>query len=111
LSQQLADLLQNINCSIQESMERFQSVIELALNDNIPVRGYLSCVVACPYEGPIAPAVVADLAEQYLKLGCYQVSLGDTIGVGTPASVGTMLDAVLEVVSPDNLAVHFHDTL
>jgi len=100
----------NINCSIQESMERFRDVMAIAKSNNIPVRGYLSCVIACPYQGEIAPSETARVTEMLLDLGCYQVSLGDTIGVGTPASAGRMLDAVLSAVNSNLLAVHFHDT-
>jgi hydroxymethylglutaryl-CoA lyase len=97
----------NTNCSIAESLERAQALVEQA---QVPVRGYVSCVVACPYEGAVDPAVVVELTEKLLAMGCYEVSLGDTIGVGTPASIGVMLDAVLERVPAEKLAVHLHDT-
>lgn len=100
----------NINCSIAESLERFEPVVRHARQVGLPVRGYISCVVACPYSGPVEPAAVADLAERLLALGCYEVSLGDTIGAGTPDTVGTMLDAVLPHVPAHLLAGHFHDT-
>ncbi|MBL4647037.1 MAG: hydroxymethylglutaryl-CoA lyase [Rhizobiales bacterium] len=100
----------NINCSIAESIERFRPVAELAKRNNIPVRGYVSCVVGCPYEGDIAPTAVRVAAEQMIALGCYEVSLGDTIGVGTPDTIRTMLEVVLEGVSADQLAGHYHDT-
>lgn len=100
----------NINCSIEESLERFSPVVEAALNKGIKVRGYVSCVVGCPYEGDIAPEAVANVAKKLLDMGCYEISLGDTIGVGTPASVSAMLDAVKAVVPANQLAVHFHDT-
>jgi len=100
----------NINCSIRESLARFAPVLQAARKANLPVRGYLSCVVACPYEGPIAPATVAGLAHELVQLGCYEVSLGDTIGVGTPGTVLPMLEAVAQRVPAAKLAGHFHDT-
>ncbi len=100
----------NINCSIAESLARFAPVFEAARRDGISVRGYVSCVIACPYEGPIAPAAVADVARQLFAAGCDEISLGDTIGVGTPATVLRMLEAVARVVPLDRLAGHYHDT-
>jgi hydroxymethylglutaryl-CoA lyase len=100
----------NINCSIEESLERFKPIIAAAKDANIPVRGYISCVVGCPYEGDIPPKKVADVAEQLFNMGCYEISLGDTIGVGTAASVQKMLQAVIARIPKDKLAVHFHDT-
>ncbi len=100
----------NINCSIAESIERFAPVFEAAKARGIRVRGYVSCVIACPYEGPIAPSAVADVSKALFDRGAYEVSLGDTIGVGTPASVERMLDAVVRVVPVEKLAGHFHDT-
>lgn len=100
----------NINCSIAESIERFKPVFAAARNDGIRVRGYISCVVGCPYEGPIAPAPVARVAAELYGLGSYEISLGDTIGVGTPASVLRMLEAVAKEVPSDKLAGHYHDT-
>ncbi|EQC33281.1 hydroxymethylglutaryl-CoA lyase, mitochondrial [Saprolegnia diclina VS20] len=100
----------NINCSIEESLERFQPVCEKAKSLGIRVRGYVSCVLGCPYEGPIDPAVVAKVAKTLLDMGCYEISLGDTIGIGTPGSTLEMLRATKEVVPVDQLAVHFHDT-
>lgn len=100
----------NINCSIAESIERFIPIIEAAKAQNLPVRGYVSCVAGCPYEGDIAPEKVAEVAKVLFELGCYEVSLGDTVGVGTPVVVQTMLDRVMEHVPADKLAVHFHDT-
>jgi isopropylmalate/homocitrate/citramalate synthase len=100
----------NINCSIAESLERFEPVAAAARQHGIRVRGYISTVVDCPYEGPIAPAAVADVAARLLAMGCYEVSLGDTIGTATPARVQTMLDAVSAVVPVEKLGVHFHDT-
>ncbi|TRY32563.1 hydroxymethylglutaryl-CoA lyase [Aliiglaciecola sp. M165] len=100
----------NINCSIDESLQRFQPLVELANQKDIKVRGYLSCVLGCPYEGEIAPQKVADVAQKLLKMGCYEISLGDTIGVGTPVKTRMMLEHVLQVVPLDQVAVHFHDT-
>ncbi len=100
----------NINCSIEESIERFAPVIEQAKAKNIPVRGYLSCVVDCPYDGPTSPDNVAKVARALLDLGCYEISLGDTIGTGTPVKVARMLEAVMTQVPASQLAVHFHDT-
>ncbi|KPB02655.1 hydroxymethylglutaryl-CoA lyase [Ahrensia marina] len=100
----------NINCSIAESIERFVPVIERARADNIPVRGYVSCVVGCPYEGEIDPEAVAKVAAKLLDLGCYEISLGDTIGSGTPAKINAMLKAVKEYVPAEQLAGHYHDT-
>ena len=100
----------NINCSIAESIERFAPIIADANKRNIKVRAYVSCVVGCPYEGSIAPEQVAMVAEKLLVIGCYEISLGDTIGVGTPASVTKMLQAVSARVPTAQLAVHFHDT-
>ncbi len=100
----------NINCSIAESLERFEPIMLAAKQANIPVRGYVSCVVGCPYEGDIDPEQVASVAEKLYKMGCYEISLGDTVGVGTPASVQKMLQAVSARVPTAKLAVHFHDT-
>ncbi len=100
----------NINCSIDESIQRFAPIIDAAKQANIKVRGYVSCVVGCPYDGEISPTQVADVAEKLFKMGCYEISLGDTIGVGTAASVQKMLQAVTARVPKEHLAVHFHDT-
>lgn len=100
----------NINCSIAESLERFVPLVEQARRDGVPVRGYISCVVDCPYDGPTSPVGVADVAEKLMNLGCYEISLGDTIGTGTPERIKAMLDAVLERVPVASLAGHFHDT-
>jgi hydroxymethylglutaryl-CoA lyase len=100
----------NINCSIDESLERFLPVIELAKKHQIPVRGYVSCVLGCPYEGHIAPYKVAQVSQQLIDMGCYEISLGDTIGVGTPVKTQQMLDVVLTNIPQNTLAVHFHDT-
>ncbi len=100
----------NINVGIEESVERFLPVIEAAIADKVPVRGYISCVTDCPFDGPTDPGKVAWLAGVLLDAGCYEISLGDTIGKGTPDSIGHMLDAVLKVAPPEKLAGHFHDT-
>lgn len=100
----------NINCSIADSLTRFEPVMELAAKHNIPVRGYLSCVADCPYDGPTTPEQVARVANLLMELGCYEVSLGDTIGTGTPIRIAKMLEAVQVKVPTDKLAVHFHDT-
>ncbi len=100
----------NINCSIEESIVRFAPIIADAKKQNIKVRGYVSCVVGCPYEGEIAPEQVALVAEKLIAMGCYEVSLGDTVGIGTPDSVTKMLQAVNTRVPSAKLAVHFHDT-
>ncbi|XP_019403144.1 PREDICTED: hydroxymethylglutaryl-CoA lyase, mitochondrial [Crocodylus porosus] len=100
----------NINCSINESLQRFSEVMEAARAANIPVRGYVSCVLGCPYEGKIAPAKVAEVAKKMYAMGCYEISLGDTIGVGTPGSMKEMLSAVMKEVPSGALAVHCHDT-
>ncbi|HET8848680.1 MAG TPA: hydroxymethylglutaryl-CoA lyase, partial [Marinobacter sp.] len=100
----------NINCTIAESLERFIPVIDAARQHNIPVRGYVSTVLGCPYEGDIAPEQVATVAKALYDMGCYEVSLGDTIGVGTPLKAKRMLEAVSKHVPADKLAAHFHDT-
>jgi hydroxymethylglutaryl-CoA lyase len=100
----------NINCSIAESLERFAPVMEAARNHQIPVRGYVSTVLGCPYEGDIAPAQVANVAKALADMGCYEISLGDTIGTGTPLKAKRMLEAVAAHVPMKKLAAHFHDT-
>ncbi|KAK7080985.1 hypothetical protein SK128_001560 [Halocaridina rubra] len=100
----------NINCSIAESLERFQAVMDAAKKEGIRVRGYVSCVCGCPYEGSISPKAVAKVALAMYGMGCYEISLGDTIGVGTPGSMRRMLEEVLTVLPADVLAVHCHDT-
>jgi hydroxymethylglutaryl-CoA lyase len=100
----------NTNCSIAESLARIQPVCEAALQDNLRVRGYISCVLGCPYEGDVESGLVAALAAQLKALGCYEVSLGDTIGVGTPARARALVQAVAEHMPVDDIAVHFHDT-
>ncbi len=100
----------NVNCSIAETIERFIPITKAAKEDDIPVRGYISCVTDCPFDGPTPPHMVADMAEKLLAAGCYEISLGDTIGHGTPETIATMLDAVLQVVPATQLAGHYHDT-
>jgi len=100
----------NINCSIEESLARFEPVLSSAKEANVKVRGYVSCVVGCPYEGRIQPSEVARVAKTMLEMGCYEISLGDTIGVGTPGTIRAMLEEVVKVVPLDQLAVHCHDT-
>jgi hydroxymethylglutaryl-CoA lyase len=100
----------NINCSIAESLQRFEPVIAAAKANHIKVRGYVSCILGCPYEGDIASQKVAEVSKQLLEMGCYEISLGDTIGVGTPSKTAEMLEAVLSYIPVNQLAVHFHDT-
>ncbi|NWU92532.1 HMGC2 protein, partial [Upupa epops] len=100
----------NINCSVEESMIKFEEVAKSARNMNIPVRGYVSCALGCPYEGNVAPAKVAEVAKRLYSMGCYEISLGDTIGVGTPGSMKGMLQAVMKEIPVSALAVHCHDT-
>jgi hydroxymethylglutaryl-CoA lyase len=100
----------NINCSIAESIERFKPVMSRAKADGVRVRGYVSCVLGCPYEGEIKPQAVVDVARALWDLGCYEVSLGDTIGVGTPVKTRQLLRAVAGLVPMAKLAMHFHDT-
>ncbi len=100
----------NINCSIAQSLARFRPLVAAALADGVPVRGYVSCVVECPYDGMVPPEAVAQVAAALLAMGCYEISLGDTIGAGTPETVAAMLEAVLQVVPAAQLAGHFHDT-
>ncbi|WP_035248169.1 hydroxymethylglutaryl-CoA lyase [Actibacterium atlanticum] len=100
----------NINASIAQSLERFAPVAQAAAKAGVPVRGYVSCAIACPFDGPTPVAQVARVAAALRDLGCYQISLGDTIGAGTPQSVRAMLNAVLQELPADQLAGHFHDT-
>ena len=100
----------NINCSIKRSLERFYPVMAKAQSNNIRVRGYVSCVLGCPYEGNVDPVLVAEVTHRLLDMGCYEVSLGDTIGVGTPATTTTLLGELLGKFSADKLAIHMHDT-
>jgi len=100
----------NVNASIAETIERFIPITGVAHEDGIPVRGYISCVTDCPYDGATPPEKVAWMARQLLNAGCYEISLGDTIGQATPEKIETMLNAVLEVVPAEKLAGHYHDT-
>ncbi|HLF24449.1 MAG TPA: hydroxymethylglutaryl-CoA lyase [Burkholderiales bacterium] len=100
----------NTNCSIAESFERFKPVAAAAQARGLRVRGYVSCVIACPYEGDVAPAKVADVADRLLQMGCYEISLGDTIGVGTAGKIKAMIEAVAKRVPVERLAGHYHDT-
>ncbi|KAH9314246.1 hypothetical protein KI387_022873, partial [Taxus chinensis] len=100
----------NINCTIEESLSRYRDILDAAKRLSVPVRGYVSCVVGCPVEGPVSPSKVAYVAKELYVMGCYEISLGDTIGVGTPGTVIPMLEAVTSIVPVEKLAVHFHDT-
>src|ERR1700723_99606 len=100
----------NINCSVAESIERFKPVVARARADGIKVRGYISCVLGCPFDGEVKPQAVVDVASKLWELGCYEISLGDTIGVGTPLKARHLLRAVAGAVPMANLAMHFHDT-
>lgn len=100
----------NINCSIAESLQRFEPIMERAEQDGIKVRGYVSCVLGCPYEGAVAVEKVVEVAQKLYEMGCYEISLGDTIGVGTPEKAKLMLASVAQAVPMEKLAVHFHDT-
>ncbi|SAK97970.1 hydroxymethylglutaryl-CoA lyase [Caballeronia ptereochthonis] len=100
----------NINCSIDESIARFEPVIAAARAANLRIRGYVSCVLGCPFEGEIAPQAVARVAKKLFDMGCYEISLGDTIGAGTPAKTQALLDACIAHIPVEALAGHFHDT-
>ena len=100
----------NINCTIAESLERFRPLVEKALNEKIKVRGYVSCVLGCPYEGEVPPQRVAQVAGELFDMGCYEVSLGDTIGVGTLRKAALMLEACARRIPMERLAGHYHDT-
>ena len=100
----------NINCSIAESLERFRPVAQAAAKANVKVRGYVSCVLGCPYEGDVAPGKVAQVSKALYEMGCYEVSLGDSIGTGTPAKTQAMIEAVARAVPIGKLAGHYHDT-
>jgi len=100
----------NINCSIAESLERFAPVVKAARANRMRVRGYISCALGCPYEGEVKPRAVAALAEKLYAMGCYEISLGDTIGVGTPGKTRAMIEAVAKKVPAAKLAGHYHDT-
>ena len=100
----------NINCSIAESIKRFRPIMDAASRSDIPVRAYISCVIACPYEGEIEPQKVREVAESLLAMGCYEVSLGDTIGAGTPDSIAKLLELLSSAIPASKLAGHYHDT-
>lgn len=100
----------NINCSMHEALNRVKVVVDAAKEKNLKIRGYVSCVVGCPYEGKIDTSAVSKTVSALLDLGCYEISLGDTIGVGTKDTITAMLKDVLNVTSPDKLALHCHDT-
>jgi hydroxymethylglutaryl-CoA lyase len=100
----------NINCSVAESIERFRPVVNRARADGVKVRGYISCVLGCPFDGEVKPQAVVEVAQKLWELGCYEVSLGDTIGVGTPLKARQLLRAVAGAVPMAHLAMHFHDT-
>jgi len=100
----------NINCGIEESLRRFSQLMDAAQQHNVPVRGYVSCVLGCPYEGEVSPQAVAEVTGSLIDLGCYEVSLGDTIGVGSAGSMQRLLHALLARFRPEQLAVHCHDT-
>ena len=100
----------NINCSIAESLQRFEDVLQAARQHNIPVRAYVSCALGCPYQGEVAPQAVAEVSSTLFQMGCYEIALSDTIGVGTAGSTRAMVEAVAKKVPVRNLAGHFHDT-
>lgn len=100
----------NVNCSAEESIQRIKAVTDSAISRNLDVRGYVSCIVGCPYDGPVKPKQVAKISEELFKLGCCEVSLGDTIGVGTRSTTSAMLQEVLHVAPPNKYAIHCHDT-
>lgn len=102
--------MKNINCGIDDSLARFADVMAAAQDNNIPVRGYVSCVLGCPYEGSVAPDTVADVTRKLLAMGCYEVSLGDTIGTGTAGTMRRLLETLLMDIDAARLAVHCHDT-
>lgn len=100
----------NTNCSLAENMQRMKEIVDLAKKNDLKIRGYISCIIACPYEGSMRPSVVASLASALLEIGCYEVSLGDTIGVGTPKKVKSLLNEMKDVADLSKFALHFHDT-
>ncbi len=100
----------NLNCSIEQSLQRFEAVASQALAHKTPVRGYISCVLGCPYQGGVEPAAVLDIAHSLLAIGCYEISLGDTIGVGTPSQARSLVDYLAQHIPIEKLAIHFHDT-
>ncbi len=100
----------NINCSIAESLKRFEPVMELARQNNMPVRGYVSCIISCPYDGATTPEQVAEVTKALYQMGCYEVSLGDTVGTGTPLQIKKVLEACCRKVPMAHLAAHYHNT-
>lgn len=100
----------NVNCTALESIERIKDIVAGVKNKDVRIRGYVSCVVGCPYDGHVKPKIVADVTEALLKLGCYEISLGDTIGVGTKNKTRDMIGEVLKVAHPEQVAIHCHDT-
>lgn len=100
----------NVNCSIADSIKRFRPIVLAAIKNKIRIRGYISCVLGCPYQSEVPLENVVSLAEQLIELGCYEISLGDTIGVGTPIKAKKMLEKVAKKIPVSNLAIHFHDT-
>ncbi|MEO1956691.1 MAG: hydroxymethylglutaryl-CoA lyase [Methylophilaceae bacterium] len=100
----------NTNCSIDEALKRFEPLMQKALDNGIKVRGYTSCILGCPYEGDVPVSEVVRVTKALIDMGCYEVSLGDTIGIGTPLKAQQMIEAVLTQVSAEQLALHFHDT-
>ena len=100
----------NINCSVEESIERFKPIMRQAYFDSVKVRGYISCVMGCPYDGEIDPEIVRNVALKLKEIGCYEISLGDTIGVGTMRKTKDLIETVLKDLSADEIAVHFHNT-
>jgi len=100
----------NINCTIDESLEKFKAVSQKAIDHNIAVRGYISCVAGCPYQGSVDNVKVKEIAQSLLAMGCYEISLGDTIGVAKPDSIKLLLEELLQDIAPSKLAVHLHDT-
>lgn len=100
----------NINCSISESIQRFEALITAAKAQQIPVRGYISCVAGCPYSGAVDPAMVASIAKELLAMGCYEVSLGDTIGVGTAGKIKHLIETLARDIPIEKIAAHMHDT-
>jgi len=102
--------IKNINCSIKQSLARFLPVVEAAKSKNIAVRGYVSCVMGCPYEGEVSAKVVSDVAQRLYEMGCYEISLGDTIGTGNPKAARELITVISNKIPVEHLAVHFHDT-
>ncbi len=100
----------NINCSIEESLERFEELTNIAIRQDMPIRGYVSCIVECPYDGAVEPEVVARVVDALLGLGCYEVSLGDTVGKAEPEQINTLLELLLQNFDASQLAGHYHDT-